>query len=192
MMKINNISGRNYTVISDVELDEKVHEITSIFPNCGEKTVSGRLNSMGIIVKRQSIRESLHRVDPIGVISRRNVLHRRKYNVNSPNTLWHIDGYHKLIRWRLVIHGGIDSFSRLIKYLKVASNNTSDTVYEAFIEVVEEFGLPSRVRMDMGGENVKVVSYMNEHQERGPGRGSAITGRSTHNTGVSTWTKMDN
>ena len=34
--------------------------------------------------------------------------------------------------------------------------------------------------MDRGGENV-VVRFMLHHVERGPGRGSAITGRSTHN-----------
>ena len=32
--------------------------------------------------------------------------------------------------------------------------------------------------MDMGGENRSVASYMIEHPEPGPGRGSAITGRS--------------
>ena len=35
--------------------------------------------------------------------------------------------------------------------------------------------------MDRGGENVEVVRFMLHHVERGPGRGSAITGRSTHN-----------
>ena len=24
----------------------------------------------------------------------------------GPNSLWHIDGNHKLIKWHLVIHGG--------------------------------------------------------------------------------------
>ena len=47
----------------------------------------------------------------------------------------------------------------------------------AFLTAVDEFGLPSRVRMDRGGENVQVASYMEEC----PDRGSAITGKSTHN-----------
>lgn len=182
MMKQYNLSIHNYTTISELELDSKVREITAMFPNCGEKTVSGRLKCHGIIVRRESVRESLRRVDPVGVLSRRrNALHRRVYNVKCPNALWHIDGYHKLIRWRFVIHGGIDGFSRLIMYLKVAANNRANTVYGAFTEAVDEFGLPSRVRMDKGGENIMVASYMIEHQARGPGRGSAITGRSTHN-----------
>lgn len=181
-MKKHNISLRNYTPLSDSELDTVVREITSLFPKCGEKTVSGRLKSCGIMVQRERVRESLWRVDPSGVRSRcRNVLHRRIYSVSSPNALWHMDGYHKLIRWRYVIHGAIDGFSRLIMYLKVAPNNRADTVLSAFTQAVDEFGLPSRVRMDRGGENIQVAAYMVEHPERGPNRGSAITGRSTHN-----------
>ena len=37
------------------------------------------------------------------------------------------------------------------------------------------------MRTDRGGENVSVVEYMLEHPERGPDRGSIITGRSVHN-----------
>lgn len=173
------ISVHNYSSISDLDLDMMIREMTTLFPQSGEKTISGRLRSQGI---RQRVRESLHRVDPSGVRARcRNVLHRRQYSVPSPNSLWHIDGYHKLIRWRLVIHGAIDGYSRLIMFLKVSPNNRAETVFDAFVKGVEEFGLPSRVRMDRGGENVLVARYMIEHPERGPGRGSAITGRSTHN-----------
>ena len=44
-----------------------------------------------------------------------------------PNSLWHIDGYHKLIRWRVIIHGGIDGFSRLPVYLtKQFSESTTN------------------------------------------------------------------
>lgn len=44
---------------------------------------------------------------------------------------------------------------------------------------VREYGLPSRVCTDRGGENVGIGEYM--IQTRGTGRGSLIMGRSVHN-----------
>lgn len=168
--------------ITDLELDTYTREINSLFPRCGVNLMLGRLRSSGIIVQRERVRESLRRIDPTGVVARcRRSLHRRVYSVPSANALWHIDGYHKLIRWRFVIHGGIDGFSRLVTYLNVAVNNRADTVLASFLKAVDEYGLPSRVRMDRGGENVGVASFMIQHPNRGPNRGSAITGRSTHN-----------
>ena len=166
----------------NADLDVIVKVITTLYPQCGQTTISGRLIGYGIKVQRQRLRDSLQRIDPSGVKARcRNVLRRRQYSVPSPNALWHLDGYHKLIRWRLVIHGAIDGYSRLVTFLKVSPNNKAETVLTAFMQAVGQFGLPSRVRMDMGGENVLVARYMITHPERGPGRGSAITGRSTHN-----------
>ncbi|XP_026114742.1 uncharacterized protein LOC113093121 [Carassius auratus] len=48
-------------------------------------------------------------------------------------------------RWRLVIHGGIDGFSRLIVYLSVSPNNSASTVLSNFISAVNQYGIPSRV-----------------------------------------------
>lgn len=101
--------------------------------------------------------------------------------MRSPNSLWHLDGYHKLVRWNFVIHGGIDGFSRLITFLKVSSNNTSQSVLTACISAVSLFGIPSRIRIDRGGENVLVSRLMLNHPLRGPDRHSVIAGRSVHN-----------
>ncbi|KIO17819.1 hypothetical protein M407DRAFT_49449, partial [Tulasnella calospora MUT 4182] len=39
---------------------------------------------------------------------------RRSYYVPFPNSLWHIDGHHKLIRWKIVTHGGVDGKTRVV------------------------------------------------------------------------------
>lgn len=176
------VRARDYSSVSDAELDDMVSSIINLHPQSGQKTVSGRLRSQGYRIQRYRVRDSIRRVDPSGVEARvRRVLHRRKYHVRSPNSLWHLDGYHKLIRWKIVIHGGIDGYSRLITYLRVAGNNRASTVLSAFTAAVEEYGTPSRIRVDKGGENVLVSQYMMEHPERGPNRHSVIAGRSVHN-----------
>lgn len=42
-----NPSAQNYSLISDAQLDEEVMHISSLHPQCGEKTVHGRLKSKG-------------------------------------------------------------------------------------------------------------------------------------------------
>ena len=87
------MTSGNYS-ISDTELDTMVEEVTHLYPHCGEKILSGCLRSNGNHIQRQTIRDSLHRVDPSGVECRvRNVLHTRRYQVQSPSSLWHLDGY---------------------------------------------------------------------------------------------------
>ena len=85
------------------------------------------------------------------------------------------DTHHKLIRWKFVIHAGIDGCSRLIMYMKCAGNNHATTMYRIrlFISAVEQYHLPSRVRSDQGGENMI--------EQRGAERNSMITGSSVHN-----------
>lgn len=176
------ITSHHFTHVSDFDLDQVIREINSLHPQSGERVIRGCLRSRGINVQRERVRQSLRRVDPTGVELRaRRVLRRRRYHVDSPNALWHLDGYHKLIRWRIVIHGAIDGYSRLITYLRASTNNLASTVLLAFTSAIDQFGLPSRIRIDRGGENVRVSEYMLEHPKRGPGRGSVIAGRSVHN-----------
>ena len=124
--------------------------------------------------------QSLLRVSPQYVHHRHSsTTSRRVYNVPSPNYLWHIDGLHCLIRWKIVIHGGIDGFSRRIVYLHASCNNRAETVLHLFRSAVRMFGWPLRVRSDKGGENVEVSRAI--ILARGTGRKSFITGSSVHN-----------
>ena len=87
-----------HTVLSDSDLDGIVGNFVQVHPINGQRMLVGHLRSLGLRVPRQRVRYSLLRVDPQGVsLHRRQALHRREYSVPGPNSLWHVDGYHKLI-----------------------------------------------------------------------------------------------
>ena len=90
-----------------------------------------------------------------------------------------MDSNHKLIQWRFVLHGCIDSFSRTIIYLKCCTDNKASTVLQLFERGVAEFGLPRRVRGDHAMKNIYVARYMITN--RGSEIGSFIAGSSVHN-----------
>ena len=175
----------SFSSVSDEDLDTLTQSFVSDHPDCGLKSYEGFLRSCGLKIQRVRVRSSMLRIDPVGMQRRLSrVLHWRRYHVPAPNSLWHIDGHHKLIRWRIVTHAAIDGYSRLPVFLRASDNNRADTVLDCFLEAIETYGLPSRVRCDKGGENVKVSQFMLAHPERGPNRGSCITGRSVHNQRV--------
>lgn len=132
--RIHEFDMRIYSTLSDAELDALTIEFVASSPSSGQVTYDGFLQGRGLHVQRHRVRSSLLRVDPRGVQSRfRQVIHRRKYCVAMPNSLWHIDGHHKLIRWRIIIHGGIDGYCRLPVYLRASTNNLSDTILDCFL-----------------------------------------------------------
>jgi len=51
-------------------------------------------------------------------------------------------------------------------------------VYESFLEAVQKYHLPSRVRSDQGGENMLVAQHVIE--SRGAKHNSIIVGASVH------------
>ncbi|KAK4688286.1 hypothetical protein P7C73_g1822, partial [Tremellales sp. Uapishka_1] len=175
------ITKRNLTDLDDLDLSVAIERVRSMGTRQeGEIGVLAGLKSLDIVIPRARVWSHLRRMYP-GEITHRwsKNLKRRTYSVAFYNSLWHIDGHHKLIRWKLVIHGGIDGFSRTITFLHASSNNQADTVTRLFWEGVQRHGCPSRVRADFGGENLGVKQLMEEH--RGLGRGSFIQGTSTHN-----------
>ena len=120
---------RSYTEIDEASLDNIVREIKSEDPNAGEVMVMGHLRAKGFRIQRQKIRDSIHRVDPKEVASRgRDKPRRRVYEAPCPNYVWHIDGNHKLIRWKIVTHLSIDGFSRVITYAEASDNNRADKI----------------------------------------------------------------
>ena len=184
--------------LTDSELKQKVSEIRQILPEVGEKIILGQLRSMGYHITRWRVRETLRQIDPVNTAMRwpGGLTARRQYSVPGPNSLWHIgeysfllrmiynyiffvDGHHKLIRWKIVTHAGIDGYSRMIVFMRSSNNNKAYTVYTYFVDAVDKYGLPSRVRSDQGKENKLVAEYMLEC--RGENRGSMLTGSSIHN-----------
>ena len=57
-----------YSEISDTELDRLINEVHGSFPNCGYRMMDGHLRQHGISVTQARIRNSMHRVDPEGVV----------------------------------------------------------------------------------------------------------------------------
>ena len=179
-----------FSDISEDSLKEEILVIKDNFPACGERMVIGCLRSKGIFVPRHRVRDIIREHDPVAVLLRwTEATVRRKYSVPGPNALWHIDGLHKLIRWGFVVHGCIDGYSRMVTYLKCATNNKASTVVDYFIEATSKYGLPSRVRSDRGAENVEVARYMNA--VRGTNRSSHLVGSSVHNQRIDRFHSRD-
>ena len=137
-----NITLTSYTDINDQDLDDGVHAIQHNFPNAGLVMIQGHLRSEGVCVQRHRIGASVAHVDPIRRKFRwHQVLTRRTYRVPGPNSLWHIDGNHSLIRWRFVLHGEMDGFSQMVVYLHCTTNNRAESVFSYFWRATREYPL---------------------------------------------------
>ena len=79
---------RNFSNISDHQLDSDVLALTNDYPFCDETILTELLKERGIIIQHYRFRDSMHRVSEVGIQSRRKgKLKRRVYNVKGENHL---------------------------------------------------------------------------------------------------------
>ena len=179
-MKYHSITRERFTDINDDDLHTLLKSIKENHPNDGEILMQGHLLSQNppVRVARSRLRSALRDIDPDGIKQRQSKKHhRRAYSVPCPHYLWHLDGNLKAIRYKMVVHGGIDGMTRTIVFLNVSDNNRSETVLSYFQKAVVDFGWPIRIRTDYGGENSLVWDEMINKR----GYPSALAGSSVHN-----------
>ncbi len=63
--------------------------------------------SLGIHIQRRRITDMLQYIDPVGRSQRWHSVVRR--SVPGPNSLWHIDGHHRLMVIIVLFIGGLQS-----------------------------------------------------------------------------------
>ena len=163
------------STMTDEQLDNLLLQLKTHFRRAGITMLDGMLRQLGHRVPRDRIKASLLRIDPVHRVFNRIHIRRRVYSVPGPNSLWHHDGQHGLIRWGIIIHGFIDGYSRLITGLRASNNNFALTVLQLFLDASGVYGIPLRLRGDHGTENLLVAAWMEEF--RGTQRGSYIWGR---------------
>ncbi len=95
-------NGEKYCDFADDELDEVIKDLIECNQAIGPNAVQARLKGEGIFTQRQRVRDSLARVDQAGCVMRSldasQTIQRGTYKVDAPFSLWHIDGYHKLVK----------------------------------------------------------------------------------------------
>ena len=148
----------------------------------------------GITASLETIRILLKQLDPRGVEARSlNRLIRRQYQVKGPNYLWHIDGYDKLKKYGIAIHGCIDGYSRYIVWLEAyTTNNDPQVIGGYYITAIHKReGCPRIVRADFGTENGHVATIQRFLRRNGidvfSGDKSFMYGKSSLNQRIEQW-----
>jgi hypothetical protein len=106
---------RQFAALSNADLDCLVKVYKSTKPDSGIRYLVSFLRYHGLRVQQKRVIHSVKQVDSVGRALRvRKIIKWRKYSMHRPNSLWHLDGHHKLIMWGIVIHGVIDGYCRTV------------------------------------------------------------------------------
>lgn len=105
-----------FSNLTDDELDHLIKRFRLNRPDSGQSYAIGFVRSKKHKVQRRRVLAAMQRVNPLGVLLRKKKkIVRRDYTAKRPNSMRHMDGYHKLIRYGVVVHGFIDGNSRLVR-----------------------------------------------------------------------------
>ena len=107
-IKRNNLKsqGQRFTKLSDDDIMPLIKRISHRFTNSGCNDILSHLRNETppLIIQRDKLRILLDSADPVGVaLNWSQAITRRTYSVPTPNSLWHIDSNHKLIRYPMLL-----------------------------------------------------------------------------------------
>jgi len=165
---------------SDEDVCAAVATVLKTYPDMGREKIVAAVKVEGVSATRRQVEAALLLLRGPSGSRKCKPIQRRTYTVPGSNYMWHHDGQHGLIRWKLVIHAFVDGHARFVVGIQVSPNNRAITVFNLFLDAADEHGTPYHVRGDHGVENVLVADYM----EATRGLGSYIWGRSVHNTRI--------
>jgi len=136
-------------------MDAIMEESKGCAEKLGYRMMWQRLRRKGILVKRDQVAVCMQILgvqNPAPIQKRK---HKHCYVSKGPNSVWHIDGNDKLMRWGFYTHGAIDGYSRKILWLNVfVTNKDPWLIGKFFMDTVESRGIcPRRVQCDPGTEN---------------------------------------
>ena len=121
-LRLYEIQKKEYSWLSDEELDALVEEFKKKRPMTGLSYLRGHLLQQGWWIQRNRLLASISRVDGVQKALRNNsAIKRRKYVSPVPNTVWHMDGYHKLGPWGFVVHSSIDGCDSIVRLRSATS-----------------------------------------------------------------------
>ncbi|XP_019622600.1 PREDICTED: uncharacterized protein LOC109468721 isoform X2 [Branchiostoma belcheri] len=188
------LQRERYTNISDEDLDTRMRSILENDSNCGRNLAMGALRSDGVVVPTRRVSESLQRVGGPMIAARwQRPVERQPYRAHCPGWIVHCDTHHKLnghprrngrtaVCWGITIQGGVDGYSKTCTFLSATGSNTAAFMMRAFLRGCREYGIPSRIRTDDGGENSEIGRFMVEL--RGHGHNAHLTGPSVRNVPI--------
>lgn len=129
--------------------------------DAGYRCLQAALAIRQIRVRRSTVIELMHEIDPEGVALRRQrALKRRRFFTHGSNYIWSSDGHDKLKPFGIAIYGCVDAWSRKVLSFEVGVNNSDPrwVAYHYLHTVRRIGGIPVQTCTDHGTETVHMAA----------------------------------